>query len=117
MITSNNLFVSNYGKGLTADSVYIGGSLGIKLGYTQSYGFLGLKDIKSTLSYLHVDNSRVGFSNAQRDYNAVLAYTKNDFSLALKGIWVRYNTSASADGTISQLDRLTQYRVIANYKF
>jgi len=115
-ITSNNLFVSNYGKGLTADSIYIGGSRGLNCKYTQTYGFAGLKGIKTVLSYLNIHNDR--FANNQQDYNAVIAYGKGDFSLALKGIWVNNNTSAKADGTINEQDsKLTQYRVIANYKF
>ncbi len=115
MITSNDLFQSNYGKALNADSIYIGGSQGIRLGYTQTYDFTGVKGFKTALSYLNISNDK--FSNNQRDYNAVIAYGVGDFSLALKGIWVRYNTSASATGTIAQDDKLTQYRVIANYKF
>lgn len=115
MITSNDLFQSNYGKALNSDSIYIGGSSGTKLAYTQTYDFTGVKGLKTVLSYLNVDNSK--FSNNQRDYNAVVAYSLGDFSLALKGIWVRHNSSADAQGTVSQIDKLTQYRVIANYKF
>ena len=112
MITSNNLFLSNYGKGLGADSVYIGGSLGLKLSYTQKYGYKGLKTV---LSYLVTDNDR--FADRQHDFNAVLSYSQERFSLALKGIWVRHSSSADATGLVSQTDRLTQYRVIANYAF
>jgi len=115
MITSNDLFQSNYGKTLNADSIYIGGSAGIKLAYTQKYDFTGVKGLKTVVSYLNVDNSK--FDNKQRDYNAVLAYGIRDFTLALKGIWVRHNSSANAQGTVSQIDKLTQYRVIANYTF
>ncbi len=115
MITSNDLFQSNYGNALKADSIYIGGSAGVKLAYTQGYDFSGMKGFKTTLSYLNVDNDR--FAHNQRDVNAVVSYVTGDFSLALKGMWVRYNTSASATGTITQDDKLTQYRVIANYKF
>jgi len=115
MITSNSLFMSNYGKGLTSDSVYIGGSQGIKLTYGQKYGFIGLKNFKTTLTYLNTTNAR--FKKAQQDYNIVLGYAKNKFSLALKGIWVMNNSSMAANGTVSQLKQLTQYRVIANYKF
>ena len=114
-ITSNNLFQSNYGKGLNSDSIYIGGSLGAKVAYTQGYGFAGLKGLKTTLSYLVTDND--DFADTQRDLNAVIAYSVDNFSIALKGIWVRNNTAADATGTISQTDRLTQYRVIANYAF
>lgn len=116
MITSNNLFQSNYGNALNSDSVYIGGSRGIKLAYTQKYDFTGMKGFKTAISFLDVNNDR--FANNQRDFNAVISYGIGDFSIALKGIWVRYNTSAGANGTINaQDDRLTQYRVIANYKF
>jgi len=115
-ITSNDLFQSNYGKALTADSVYIGGSQGVKLSYTQKYNFTGVKGFKTVLAYLNVDNDK--FINTQEDINAVIAYGIGDFSLALKGIWVKNNTSADADGSIKpQDDRFTQYRVIANYKF
>ena len=116
MITSNDLFQSNYGKALNADSIYIGGSAGVKLAYTQGYDFTGVKGFKTVLAYLNVNNDK--FTDNQRDINAVIAYSIGDFSLALKGIWVRHNTSAAADGTINpQDDRLTQYRVIANYTF
>jgi len=115
MITSNNLFVSNYGKALNADSVYIGGSRGLKFVYTQEYGFLGIKGLKTAFSYLNIKNDK--FSNNQRDYNMVMAYGVENFSIALKGIWVRHNSSANAQGHVTQIDRLTQYRVIANYTF
>ncbi|MDF1880084.1 OprD family outer membrane porin [Sulfurimonas sp. MAG313] len=116
MITSNDLFQSNYGKAINADSIYIGGTTGIRLGYTQKYDFTGFKGFKTSLSYLNAQNSK--FAHNQRDYNIVLGYSIGEFSLALKGIWVRYNTSQSVDGTINPQDnKLTQYRVIANYKF
>jgi len=116
MITSNDLFQSNYGSALNADSLYIGGSKGVKLVYTQTYDFSGIKGFKTSLSYLHIDNDK--FSHNQNDYNAVVGYAVGNLSLALKGIWVRYNTSQKPDGTITpQDDKLTQYRVIANYKF
>jgi predicted porin len=115
MITSNDLFQSNYGKALNADSIYIGGTAGLKLAYTQKYDFTGMKGFKTSLSYLNARNSQ--FANNQRDYNAVIAYGIGNFSLALKGIWVRHNTSQSTRGFISQIDKLTQYRVIANLKF
>lgn len=115
MITSNDLFQSNYGKALNADSIYIGGTAGIKLAYTQKYDFTGFKGFKTVLSYLNARNSQ--FAKNQRDYNAVIAYGIGNFSLALKGIWVRHNTSQDTVGTISQIDKLTQYRVIANLKF
>ena len=116
MITSNDLFQSNYGNALSADSVYIGGTRGIKIAYAQRYDFTGVKGFKTVFAYLNADNSK--FIKQQEDLNAVIAYGKGDFSLALKGIWVRNNTSARADGSIKPQDkRFTQYRVIANYKF
>ncbi len=115
MITSNDLFQSNYGKALNADSIYIGGSAGVKVAYTQTYDFTGFKGLKTALSYLNINNNK--FANNQRDYNAVIAYGIGSFSLALKGIWVRHESSANATGDVKQLDKLNQYRVIANYKF
>jgi len=124
-ITSNDLFTSNYGKGLTSSAGYIAGTSGIKAGYTQKYDFTGINGFKSILSYAYFDNSN--FANAQQDINLVLAYGFSDFSVALKGIWVDNNTgntAADADikvgetgSSISQIDKLTQYRVIANWKF
>jgi len=119
-ITSNDLFTSNYGKGLTSSAGYIAGTSGIKAGYTQKYDFTGINGFKSVLSYAYFDNSN--FLNAQQDINLVLAYGISDFTLALKGIWVSNNTdnaaSDSHDGSsITQIDKLTQYRVIANWKF
>lgn len=113
MITSNNLFQSNYGKALTADSVYIGGSLGMKAAYNQSYGFTGLQGLKTRLAYLCIDNNR--FAKRQHDLNAVVSYRLDAFDIALKGMWVRNNSSADALGNISQVDHFTQYRVIVNY--
>jgi predicted outer membrane repeat protein len=119
MITSNNLFQSNYGKALNADSVYIGGSEGIKLLYNQRYDSLGLKGFSTTLSYLNTAFDKIGFDKLQEDYNFVLQYKAPEaFTLQLKGIWVKYDTSAKADGSLNaQVKLLTQYRVIANYKF
>ncbi|MDD5157103.1 OprD family outer membrane porin [Sulfurimonas sp.] len=115
-ITSNDLFISNYGKGLTSDTAYIGGTTGIKLGVAQKFDFTGVKGFKAVLEYAHYNNSI--FPKAQEDINAVIGYTKDKFSLDFKGIWVKENSSASANGSvISQNDKLTQYRIIANYKF
>ncbi len=125
MITSNDLFTSNYGQGLTSSGGYIAGTSGIKAGYTQKYDFTGIKGFKSVLSYAYYDNNN--FVDAQQDINLVLAYGISDFSLALKGIWVNNNagnTAADTDvkagetgSSISQIDKLHQYRVIANWKF
>jgi hypothetical protein len=116
MITSNNLFQSNYGKSLQADGNYIGGSQGIKISYHQKFDALGLRGFSTNIAYLNTSNSK--FAKDQRDYNLVLAY-KHDkhFTLALKGIWVENNTGADKTGSITQLKLLSQYRVIANYKF
>jgi len=125
MITSNDLFTSNYGQGMTSSGGYIAGTSGIKAGYTQKYDFTGVKGFKSVLSYAYYDNNN--FVDAQQDINLVLAYGISDFSLALKGIWVKNNagnTAADTDvkagetgASISQIDHLDQYRVIANWKF
>ena len=125
MITSNDLFTSNYGQGMTSSGGYIAGTSGIKAGYTQKYDFTGVKGFKSVLSYAYYDNKN--FIKAQQDINLVLAYGISDFSLVLKGIWVKNNTGNTAADTdvkagetgasIAQIDKLTQYRVIANWKF
>ncbi len=118
MITSNDLFQSIYGSSLKSDSIYIGGSQGVKFAYNQKFDSFGLDGFSTSLSYLYTTNDRVGFTNAQQDYNFVLAYKMDKvFSVALKGIWVTDNTGASADGRVNQLKLLSQYRVIANYKF
>ncbi len=125
MITSNDLFTSNYGKGLTSSGGYIAGTSGFKAGYTQKYDFTGVNGFKSVLSYAYYDNSN--FIDAQQDINLVLAYGIGNFDLALTGIWVSNNASNTAadadikagetDASIAQIDKLTQYRVIVNYKF
>lgn len=115
MITSNDLFVSNYGKGLTSDSAYIGGTTGIKLGASQKLDIAQLKGFIVGASYAHYTNGR--FPQSQEDINGELGYGIGSLSLALKGMWVSNNTSASTRNGITQNDRLTQYRVIANYKF
>lgn len=125
MITSNNLFASNYGQGLTSSANYIAGTSGLKAAYTQTYDFTGISGFKSVLSYAYYDNSN--FIKAQQDINLVLAYGIGNFDLALKGIRVSNNTSNTAadadikagetDASIAQIDTLTQYRVIANYTF
>ena len=117
MITSNDLFQSLYGSAFQADSAYIGGTQGVKLAYAQGFDFTGLNGLSATVSWAQFGSDREGFEKDQQDINAVLGYKRDHFSLALKGIWVRNNTSAAKDGTVSQLDTLTQYRVIANYTF
>jgi hypothetical protein len=87
------------------------------MAYSQGFDFTGIAGFKATVAWAQFSNSRAGFDNDQQDINAVLGYKRDAFSLALKGIWVSHNTSADKTGTVSQLDTLTQYRVIANYKF
>jgi len=116
MITSNDLFQSLYGNALKADTIYIGGSQAVKIAYKQNFDSFGLKGLSSSVAYLNTSNSK--FIKSQHDYNAVLAYKYDkSFTLALKGIWVQNATSADAIGAISQIKLLSQYRVIANYKF
>ncbi len=119
MLTSNNIFQSNYGKSLYADSIYIGGAQGIKFLYNQKYDTFGLTGFSTTLSYLNTSFYRVGFDKKQEDYNMVLQYNiPKAFTLQLKGVWVKNDTSAKEDGSLNaQVKLLTQYRVIANYTF
>ncbi len=115
MLTANSLFMSNYGKGLTSDTAYIGGTTGLKVGVNQKLDFTGIKGMTTGLSYAHYANDR--FANNENDVNGELVYGIGDLSLALKGIWTTHNTAASATNVITQNDHFTQYRVIANYKF
>lgn len=118
MITSNDLFQSIYGSALKADSVYIGGSQGIKLAYTQGFDFTGYKGFRATLAYLNTSNSRAGFDKDQHDINVVLGYEHDEhFSLVLKGMFVDNNTGANQVEVVTQDKHLSQYRVIANYVF
>ena len=115
-LTSNDLFQSLYGNGLSADSTYIGGSQGVSLAYLQKYDSLGLDGVSSQLVYMNVQNDK--FTKDQQDFNVILGYEyAKAFSFALKGVLVQNSSSSSTDGTVSQLQQLTQYRVIANYKF
>lgn len=114
-ITSNDLFQSNYGKALFADSAYIGGTQGFKAAYTQKYDFTGIKGFSTMLAYAQFRNSK--FPKTQQDLNVVLGYKYKKFSLALKGIFVKNNTAAKPDGSIKQIKNLNQYRAIATYKF
>lgn len=115
-ITSNDLFVSDYGQGLTSDSAYIGGTTGYKVGVNQKFDIAGMEGFSAGASYAHYDNNR--FASDQDDINGELGYGAGKFSLALKGIWVNDNTSAKINNTLNaQNEKFTQYRVIANYKF
>lgn len=114
-ITSNDLFQSNYEKALYADSAYIGGTKGFKVAYSQKYDFTGIKGFSTMLAYAQFQNSK--FPKTQQDVNIVLGYKYKKFSLALKGIFVKNNTTANPDGSIAQIKNLNQYRAIATYKF
>lgn len=116
MLTANNLTMSLYGSGLQSDSAYIGGTTGIKFAFNQKYDFTGFKGITSGFSYARYNSGR--FPEAQEDINVELGYGVENFSLALKGIRVKNNTSAGNNNTLNlQNDHLKQYRVIGNYKF
>jgi len=116
-ITSNDLFSSNYGKGLTSSANYIGGTLGAKISYTQQYDLFGKSALRSVIAIARYKSDVIGFDKPQEDLNIVLGYKKSSFDVALKGIFVAHNTVANANGTVQQIDHLTQYRVIAQYKF
>ena len=117
MITSNDLFQSLYGSSLKSDSAYIGGTMGLKVAYKQGFNFTGYSGYSATVSYANYANDK--FAQSQHDTNLVLAYAnkKKNMTLALKGIWVKNNTSANKAGQIKQDKELAQYRVIANLKF
>ena len=117
MLTANSLFMSNYGDGMKSDSANIGGTTGLKIGYNQKFDFTGFKGLNAGLSYAHYANGR--FPSAEEDVNGEIVYGIAQFSLALKGIWVTHNTSMGYDphATANVNGDLTQYRVIANYKF
>ncbi len=116
MITANNLFQSNYGKALNSDSAYIGGTQGVRIGIKQNLSkLLPVEGWSLSLACARYTNGR--FESAQRDLNAVLGYKKERFSLAFKGIWVNNPASATAQNVVTQIDSLTQYRVIASYSF
>lgn len=115
-LTSNNLFQSVYGAAFKADSTYIGGSEAINFGYAQKYDKFGLEGVSSKLLYMNIANSK--FQQNQQDFNVILSYKPTKaLSFDMKGIWSQNASGSVADGTVSQLKLLTQYRVIANYKF
>ena len=113
--TTNNLGQSLYGKGLSAGGAYVGGTQGVKLGYTQKYDYTGTKGFKTHLAYARYQNSL--YREDQEDLKAILAYDIDSFSIQLKGIWINNDTYTFKDGTVNQLDSLTQYHAIVNYKF
>ncbi|HEX5624251.1 MAG TPA: hypothetical protein VFX57_07415, partial [Sulfuricurvum sp.] len=118
MLTANNLFMSDYGHGLESDTAYIGGTTGMKIGVTEKLDFTGITGMIASLSYAHYDGSRF-IGGAEEDINGELGYAIGNFSLALKGMWVSHNTAMGNDPhtAVKVNDELTQYRVIANYKF
>ena len=113
--TTNNLGQSLYGNGLTSGGAYVGGTQGVKIGYTQKYNFIGLNNFKTHLAYARYSNSR--YRENQDDLKAIIQYNSNNFMIQLKGIWIDNDTYTYKDGTVNQLDFLTQYHVIVNYKF
>ena len=122
MLTANNLFMSDYGKGLQSDSAYIGGTTGIKVGLNQKLDFTGVKGMMAAISYAQYDGSRF-INGSQEDVNGELYYTIGNLALALKGIWSSHNTALLGNdphitaGNLKVSDDFTQYRAIANYKF
>jgi hypothetical protein len=113
--TTNNLGQSLYGNGLTAGGAYVGGTQGMKFGYTQKYDFLKLQGFKTHVAYAVYQNSR--YREDQKDLKLILFYDRDNFSVQLKGIWIDNDTYTFKDGTVNQLDWLTQFHAIVNYKF
>lgn len=121
MLTANSLFMSDYGKGLQSDTAYMGGTTGVKIGITQKLDFTGLKGMIAGVSLARYEGSRF-ISGSEEDVNGELEYRIGNLALALKGIWVSHNTSLLGNdphntANIKVSDDVTQYRVIANYKF
>lgn len=113
--TTNNLGQSFYGNALTAGGAYVGGTQGYKIGYTQKYDFADLKGFSTHIAYALYTNPR--YREDQEDIKAILRYKTGNWSLELKGIWIDNDTYTSKDGTVNQLDWLTQFHGIANYAF
>ncbi len=111
--TTNNLGQSLYGKALSAGGAYVGGTQGVKFGYTQKYDFL--KGFSTHIAYARYFNSL--YRDDQEDLKLILSYKVGDFSFQVKGIWIDNDTYTLKDGTVNQLDWLTQYHIIAKYKF
>lgn len=118
VLTANNLFGSDYGKGLTSDTAYIGGTTGMKVGIIQKLDFTGIIGLSTEVSYAHYDGERFTLG-AEEDVNVQLQYSIGNLSLAAKGIWVSNNTVMGNDphATAQVNADFTQYRIIANYKF
>lgn len=118
VLTANNLFGSDYGRGLSSENNYIGGTTGMKVGIIQKLDFTGLTGLSTEVSYAHYDGERFTLG-AEEDVNVQLLYGIGNLSLAAKGIWVSNNTvmGDNSHGTAKVNADFTQYRVIANYKF
>ncbi|MEA3371647.1 MAG: hypothetical protein U9Q40_09940, partial [Campylobacterota bacterium] len=113
--TTNNLGQSLYGKGLTSGGAYVGGTQGVKLGYTQKYDFSGFKGFKTHIAYANYQNEL--YRENQEDLKIIFFYNRGELSLQLKGIWIDNDTYTQKDGTVHQLDSLTQYHLIIGYDF
>jgi hypothetical protein len=113
--TTNNLGQSFYGNALTSGGAYVGGTRGYKIGYTQKYDFAGLKGFSTHIAYALYINPR--YREDQEDIKAILRYKSGDWAFELKGIWIDNDTYTKKDGTVNQLDWLTQFHGIANYSF
>jgi hypothetical protein len=113
--TTNNLGQSFYGNALTAGGAYVGGTRGYKIGYTQKYDFTRLKGFSTHIAYALYTNPR--YREDQEDIKGILRYKRGNWSFELKGIWINNDTYTTKDGTVNQLDWLTQFHGIANYAF
>lgn len=112
---TNNLGQSFYGNALTAGGGYVGGTQGYRFGYGQTYNFIQLPGISTHAYYAVYVNPR--YRENQEDIKASIRYTRDNWYVEFKGIWIDNDTYTSKDGTVNQLDWLTQFHVIANYKF
>lgn len=101
-LTGNNLFDSNYGKALNADSAYRAGTFAFKASYSKQF-----KKIKTTFATARFDTGALA---SQTDLNLVFAFKSNQWDIALKGVWVFDNNQVAGD-------RLYQYGIIANRPF
>lgn len=103
-ITGNNLFKSNYGKALAADSGYTADTLSLKVAYKHKIS----SSVKSMLALGRFDQALGGV--AQTDINVVFSWKTHGWDLAAKAIYV-------FDDAQNPGQKLQQYRLIATYKF
>lgn len=103
-ITGNNLFKSQYGAALNADSGYTADTLSFKAAYKHAIS----KSVKSFFAIARFDETSK--AAAQTDFNAVISWKVSDWNLAAKAIYVLDN-SGVAD------NKLQQYRLIATHTF